>query len=98
MLRVCSRVDVQCVCTQQRVQAGCLGWGLGRVCATGLGVNWVQGCVWGLGEFWVHLHWISATPAVGSGVIRVSLGWNLVIVYYHSVFCVGFESWCVFLH
>ena len=42
MLRVCSRVDVRCTCTQQRVHAGCFGWGLGRVCVTGLGADWFR--------------------------------------------------------
>ena len=50
------------------------------MCVTGLGGDWVQGCVWGLGEFRVHLHSGWGEPAVGSSVVRVSLGWNLLIV------------------
>ena len=34
----------------------------------------------------MHLHRVWGEHAVGSCVIRMSLGWNLVIVYYHLNF------------
>ena len=63
-------------------------------------LGWVpigSGICLGIGEFQVHLHRVWGEHAVGSCVIRMSLGWNLVIVYYHLNFFVGFEYWCVCL-
>lgn len=41
-------------------------------------------------EVSLGIWWVCGTVVVGSGVVRVLLGWNLVIVAYPLVIYVGF--------
>ena len=50
--------------------------GVGLVCDTGLGGNWVQGCVQGLGEFGLHLRWVRGAPALGEGCTCGGFGFD----------------------